>query len=47
MVCTELCKCGGEGDNCTNITPPMIGEDLDDWSKVSSTSNVDTPNSCM
>ena len=50
MVCTELCKCGGEGDNCTNITPPMIGEDLDDWSNanlVSSTSNVDTPNSCM
>ena len=33
MVCTELpvCKCGGEGDNCANITQPkLIGEDLDD-----------------
>ncbi len=50
VVCTELpvCKCGGEGDNCANITQPkLIGEDLDDWSKVSSTSNVDTPNACM
>ena len=30
VVCTELCKCGGEGDKCTNIPQPMIGEDLDD-----------------
>ena len=32
MVCTELsvCKCAGEGDNCANITQPMIGEDKDD-----------------
>ena len=26
VICTELpvCKCGGVGDNCTNITQPMI-----------------------
>ena len=24
VVCTELCKCDGEGDNCTNIKPPII-----------------------
>ena len=30
MVCTELYKCGGEGDIFMNITPPMIGEDLED-----------------
>ena len=32
VVCTELpvCKCGGEGDNCANITQSIIGEDLDD-----------------
>ena len=30
--CAELCKCGGEGNNCTSNTPPMIGEYLeDDW----------------
>ena len=46
VVCTELCKCGGEGDSCTNITPPMIGADLeDDWRNDNyrcSTSNIDT-----
>ena len=30
VACTELRKCGGEGDSCTNITPPRIGEDLED-----------------
>ena len=30
VVCTEPCKSGGEGDNCSNITPPMNGDDLDD-----------------
>ena len=30
MVCTELFKCGKEGDTCANITQQMIGEDLDD-----------------
>ena len=31
MVCTELCKCGGEGDNYAKITQPMIGEYIEDW----------------
>ena len=30
VVCTELCKCGGKGDSCTIIRPPMIGEYLED-----------------
>ena len=30
MVCTELCKCGEEGDNYANITQQMIGEDVED-----------------
>ena len=30
VLCTELCKCSGEGDKSTNIKQPMIGEDLDD-----------------
>ena len=25
--CAELCKCGGEGENCTSITPPVIEND--------------------
>ncbi len=29
VVCTELCKCGGDVDNCMNIEPPVIGEDLE------------------
>ena len=26
----HVCKYGGEGDNCANITQPMIGKDKDD-----------------
>ena len=29
VVCTELCKCGRDVDNCMNIEPPVIGEDLE------------------
>ena len=30
VVCTELCKSGGEGDSCMNVTPSLIGDDLED-----------------
>ena len=30
VICTELCKCGKEAENCANIRQPMIDEDLDD-----------------
>ena len=30
MVCTELWKCGKEGDKCAISTQPMIDEDLND-----------------